>query len=202
MNQAMHSDKHTVILDAAQKRFARFGVAKVTMEEIAADLGMSKPALYYYFKTKEEIFRQVIAREQAEFLKLVETITTSAGPASSKLQRYFKHHVEYLNELLNLKLVCMRESEAQPPVMHDLFREFAEKETNLLEAVLLEGKKQGEFIIDSAEKTSVLLWRLLFGLRMRFLRSFAAQPFEEIDIKTFAVEIALFSKIFIKGISR
>jgi len=58
MNQTLHPDKHAIILDAAQKRFARFGVGKVTMEEISADLGMSKAALYYYFKTKEEIFRQ------------------------------------------------------------------------------------------------------------------------------------------------
>jgi len=34
--------------------FRRFGLAKVTMDEIAADLGISKAALYYYFPAKED----------------------------------------------------------------------------------------------------------------------------------------------------
>ena len=202
MNQPIHPDKHAVILDAAQKRFARFGVGKVTMEEIAADLGMSKAALYYYFTTKEEIFRQVIAREQAEFIKLVEAITACDCPASEKLLHYFQRHLDFLNELLNLKLVSVQAAESLHPIMHGLFVEFAKKEIALLEAVVREGKDRGEFAIDSAEKTAALLWRLLFGLRMRFMKSFSARAFEAEDIKTFAEEITLFSKIFLKGISR
>ena len=202
MSPIIHPDKHAAILDAAQKRFARFGLGKVTMEEIAADLGMSKAALYYYFKTKEEIFRKVISREQEAFIALVETINAQKCSSAEKLMHYFEQHLSFFNELLNLKLVSVQASDTIQPIMHDLFKEFSKKEIALLETVLREGKQQGEFAVESAEKTAELLWRLLFGLRLRFMKSFTNSAFGEADIQSFAEEIKLFSKIFLKGISR
>ena len=58
-------EKHQLILNAAQKRFAHFGISKTSMEDIAADIGLSKSSLYYYFTTKEDIFKAVIARVEA-----------------------------------------------------------------------------------------------------------------------------------------
>lgn len=202
MTQLLHPDKHAAILDAAQKRFARFGLHKVTMEEIASDLGMSKAALYYYFTTKEEIFRQVISREQEEFIALVEAIISQNCPAAEKLMSYFERHLTFLNELLNLKLVSIQAADTIHPIMHDLFQEFSRKEVALLEKIIAEGKERGEFAVDSSEAVATLLRRLLLGLRFRFIRDFRGETFDQADIATFAGEIRLFSKLFLKGISR
>lgn len=48
------------ILNGARDLFERFGFKKTTMEDIARQIGKSKSALYYYYKTKEEIFEAVI----------------------------------------------------------------------------------------------------------------------------------------------
>jgi AcrR family transcriptional regulator len=61
-------EKEHLILDAAQNRFARFGFSKVTMDEIAEDVGMAKASLYYYYPSKEDVFRAVLRREQEQFL--------------------------------------------------------------------------------------------------------------------------------------
>ena len=58
MNQG--DDKIALILSASQKRFGRYGLSKTTMNEIAADVNMSKASLYYYFKNKEDIFKAVL----------------------------------------------------------------------------------------------------------------------------------------------
>ena len=55
----MAPEKLSKVLDAAQKRFARFGLSKTTMNDIADDLGVSKASLYYYFPDKESIFKKV-----------------------------------------------------------------------------------------------------------------------------------------------
>lgn len=52
----MEDSKVVIILEAARKRFAHFGISKTTMNEIAADIGMSKASLYYYFPDKEKLF--------------------------------------------------------------------------------------------------------------------------------------------------
>ncbi|HIE30743.1 TPA: TetR/AcrR family transcriptional regulator, partial [Candidatus Poribacteria bacterium] len=56
-------DKKEFIIEASRELFARFGLKKTTMDEIAKKCGMSKATLYYYFKSKEDIFRAVIDKE-------------------------------------------------------------------------------------------------------------------------------------------
>jgi AcrR family transcriptional regulator len=202
MTEHPHTDKHAAILDAAQKRFARYGVHKVTMEEIAADLGMSKASLYYYFKTKEEIFCRVISREQEEFLQLVEEIISRQCPAAEKLCHYFERHVAFLNGLLNLKLVSIQAEDTFHPIVHELFQEFSRKEVALLDRIIAEGMERGEFAVESSPAAASLLRRLLLGLRLRFIKGFNNRAIEQDDIAVFIDETRLFSKIFIKGISR
>ena len=103
-----NNDRHTSILDAAQKRFAQYGPHKVTMDEIATDLGISKAALYYYFTTKEDVYKQVIAREQQEFIHHIEAISKEQCPSSLKIQHYFDCHLELISELLDLKILSYR----------------------------------------------------------------------------------------------
>lgn len=51
------------ILEGANKLFQRYGLSKTTMEDIAKDAGKGKSTLYYYFKSKEEIFNAVLDSE-------------------------------------------------------------------------------------------------------------------------------------------
>ncbi|RAJ10428.1 TetR family transcriptional regulator [Chitinophaga skermanii] len=53
---AEQDQKRQLILEAALKRFKRYGMAKTTMEEIAKDLEISKGSLYYYFPDKDHIY--------------------------------------------------------------------------------------------------------------------------------------------------
>jgi len=54
------------ILNAAQKRMIKFGYRKVTMDEIAQDLHMSKNTIYKSFAGKEEIAKGLIKRLQQQ----------------------------------------------------------------------------------------------------------------------------------------
>jgi len=68
----MTSDKKTAILSAAQKLFREKGLGMSTMEDVAGSAGMGKSSLYYYFKSKEEIFNAVVEMEIGEII--LETI--------------------------------------------------------------------------------------------------------------------------------
>lgn len=61
------SSKLDIILNAAQKRFGHYGLCKTTMNEIAADVGMGKASLYYYFPDKEAVFQAVIKKNRKSF---------------------------------------------------------------------------------------------------------------------------------------
>src|SRR2546425_9496043 len=49
----------TRILESAHCIFSKKGYREATMDEIAEGLGLSKPALYRYFQSKEELFREI-----------------------------------------------------------------------------------------------------------------------------------------------
>ncbi|MBE9599724.1 TetR/AcrR family transcriptional regulator [Pedobacter sp. MC2016-24] len=52
--------KRDAIIEGAIKRFMHFGINKTTMNEIAEDLSVSKPSLYYYFPDKNSLILGVI----------------------------------------------------------------------------------------------------------------------------------------------
>ena len=54
--------KRDAILDAAAALFRRYGYRRTSMEDIAKELGVSRPSLYSYFKNKDEVFRSLSMR--------------------------------------------------------------------------------------------------------------------------------------------
>lgn len=57
----MTSDpKRLLIRKSAQVMLLRYGFARTSMDDIAREAGMSRPALYLVFKNKEDIFRDIV----------------------------------------------------------------------------------------------------------------------------------------------
>ncbi len=70
------------ILDAAIRAFSEYGLAGARTEQIAEDAGVNKALLYYYFKSKEDLYgaalEQVIESVRAASISVLET-SASAG---------------------------------------------------------------------------------------------------------------------------
>ena len=143
MTEQLTTEKHRLILDAAQNRFARYGLSKVTMDEIAQDIGMCKASLYYYFPTKESIFKEVIAREQDKFIELITPLLQQELPAGVKLQLYMEKRSICLQELLNLSAINSNAFYQIKPLIADLFEKFALKELAIIIQILEEGHTTG-----------------------------------------------------------
>ena len=56
----MSDQKRQLILSAALAVFFKYGYKRVSMNEIAAAAGISRPGLYLHFSSKEEVFRAAI----------------------------------------------------------------------------------------------------------------------------------------------
>jgi AcrR family transcriptional regulator len=51
------ANRHSAVLDAAFAVFLRYGFQRTTMDDIAKECGVSRPALYLLFKNKTDIFQ-------------------------------------------------------------------------------------------------------------------------------------------------
>jgi AcrR family transcriptional regulator len=168
--RSLPTEKETRILNAAQRRFAVFGLNKVTMDEIASDVGMGKASLYYYFPTKEDLYKGVIHREQEEFLRRLREILVLDISAGDKLRRYVEQRITYFTELVNLQLLSVHSWLSRRPLFRDLFESFAAQELKYLTEILRMGKKSGEFDVRSPGTTAALILHVLQGLRLRAAR--------------------------------
>jgi len=56
------------IYEAALRCFDRTGIRKANMDGVAREAGVSRPTVYYYFSTKEDLLQEVVARQAAKML--------------------------------------------------------------------------------------------------------------------------------------
>jgi len=194
-------EKEKLILDAAENRFARFGFSKVTMDEIAQDIGMAKASLYYYYPAKENIFHAVIAREQDEFLQLTRGILQHPNPASEKLKAYVRQRIALGNQLLNLSALSSRFWQESKPGIKDLFVSFARQEMNIITTIVSEGKQNREFEVASPEKTAELIQHVLQGLRLRFFQATQTHGETREQFENFENQIDLLMETLLQGIA-
>lgn len=86
------------MLDAAVRIFGQRGYRAASMDEIAEVAGVSKPLVYLYLNSKEELFTACIRREAAALIAAVRDGVSGDGPADRQLwdglRAFFTHTAE------------------------------------------------------------------------------------------------------------
>lgn len=78
-----------LILEAAERVFAGAGFGGATMAAIAEASGLPKANLHYYFGSKQELYRAVLAHTLQDWLVPTHGITPQADPRAA-LERYIR----------------------------------------------------------------------------------------------------------------
>lgn len=73
------------IIEAAKVTFLKKGFKETNMSDIAAEVGLIRPAMHYYFRTKERLFQAVFGDILMSFLPKVSDIITSDAPLEEKI---------------------------------------------------------------------------------------------------------------------
>jgi AcrR family transcriptional regulator len=75
------------IADAFQKHFNHFGFKKTSVDDISAELHISKKTIYQHFSTKEEIFYYVVSQIARQYLHSMERNLAKFPTAQKKLSQ-------------------------------------------------------------------------------------------------------------------
>jgi TetR/AcrR family transcriptional regulator len=78
-----------LILEAAERVFARSGFGGATMAAIAEESGLPKANIHYYFGSKKELYRTVLDRTLRDWLAPTDGITPEADPRTA-LETYIR----------------------------------------------------------------------------------------------------------------
>ncbi|MDU2064223.1 MAG: helix-turn-helix domain-containing protein [Sporomusaceae bacterium] len=91
-------DIRNLILDKAKERFDRFGYRKTTMDELSRDCKVSKRTIYELFRDKEDLFTNLMIRENQAFQKvLFEQIAIIDDPLE-QITQLIRTAIRFFNE--------------------------------------------------------------------------------------------------------
>lgn len=83
--QVAEEDTREKLLNAAQAQFAELGFHGASISRIAGEVGLTKQALLYHFKRKEDLYSEVLRRIS---VRLLDAMRTSHDPRSSPEQQF------------------------------------------------------------------------------------------------------------------
>jgi len=87
-----------LILQAASQEFAEKGFAAAKTQDIAARAGLPKPNVYYYFRSKENLYREVLDSIVGPLLQASAPFNAQGRPAQV-LREYIRSKIRISREL-------------------------------------------------------------------------------------------------------
>ncbi|NIL42763.1 TetR/AcrR family transcriptional regulator [Salinispora arenicola] len=103
------------MLDAAVKVFSRRGYHAASMDEIADDAGISKPMVYAYLGTKEELFIACLHREGTRMMQAIAGAVAPDLSADERLWRSLRAFLGFVGAHRDGWAVLYRQARGEQP---------------------------------------------------------------------------------------
>lgn len=137
------------IVEAAAELFASHGYVHTTLDEVATLAGYTKGAVYYHFKDKESLLLEVLKRIEARSIgATVRGVKAHGGPATEQLKVFVKYQTGWAarhpRDLALLMVMSAETANTSPRVRTQMLRTYR-KLASVLERIIDEGKRSGEF---------------------------------------------------------
>jgi len=154
------------LVQAARQVFAKFGYKKTALDDIAKEAKRGKSTIYYYFKSKDEIFKAVIDAESEIRAKEIETEISKTNDSKEKLKTYIYFRMRSLKNVVNYYEAIKNDLLDQLYFVDNLRAEHFEAEITTIENMLLDGIEKKEFTIQNPELTAKTIVTALHGFEV------------------------------------
>jgi AcrR family transcriptional regulator len=135
------------ILNAAKRVFQKWGLNKTTMEDIAHEAGKGKSTLYYYYKSKDEIFHALIKDELDSIIIKATTSIIGVTSAKDKLKKYVVTMLNEIKDTVSIYPLAKGEIKGDKEFLDKIRKQINDKEESIIMEILKQGVESGEFAI-------------------------------------------------------
>lgn len=161
----MKNDNMTrqIILKAALECFTKYGYINTSMNDIVKYSGISKGGIYWHFKSKEEMFVQLIEEEYEPWLNTVHSALATTSDPIEKLKKYG----ELFYSQIDLPVFKMIPESYWGDVgehYRDRLNKCYSKDNELIYAVFTEAIAQNQIRITDAKALTWIYISMLEGL--------------------------------------
>lgn len=154
------------IVEVASKIFTRFGFRKTSMEEIAMASKKGKSTIYYYFPSKEDIFKATVEKEAAELTNDLNKAINKIEDPIEKLRTFILFRREKLATLTNYYAVLKSDHFDHLEFIKKMRNDYDKNEIKILKSILKSGIDQGIFSVDDPELAALAIATAMKGLEI------------------------------------
>lgn len=158
------NEKKKIIIQVAQNIFSKYGLIKTTVDEIAKAARMGKASLYHYFQSKEDIFKEVVEKENKYLKEKIREAIINEDTPQKKMKIYILKKMEYLKELVNINSALKDEYLENYAFIEKIRKKNSREELFTIREILQEGEDNGIFDISDIELTAFAIASALKGL--------------------------------------
>ncbi|HTO17498.1 MAG TPA: TetR/AcrR family transcriptional regulator [Edaphocola sp.] len=167
------TDRQIEIMEAATDRISKFGIQNLTIKTLAQDIGLSEPALYRHFKSKNEILISLLEYFRTEMQNRIGSIASKpTDTAGDRLRAIFDSQLQTFTNKPEIVSVIFAES-----IFHfdksltNKVSEIMDLMQNNINANIKDGQKSGQYttlmgvstlttIIIGSMRMTVLKWKI------------------------------------------
>jgi len=143
------------ILDATDRLLTRYGYKKMTIDDLAQEVGIGKGSVYLHFSSKEEIALSHIDRIIERLKKNLASIAEKPIPADERVKQMLVERVlfrfdsvQHYSQSLNDLLAYIR------PSLLERRKQYFEEEAKIFARVLNDGQTSGVFRMENSLDTA------------------------------------------------
>lgn len=164
------SDRQIEIMEAATHRISAYGIQNLTIKTLAEDIGLSEPALYRHFKSKNEILWSLLEYFKSEMENRIQSIPFNPSETEgNKLRAIFNSQLQtFVNKPAIVSVIFAESIFHFDEKLSHKVSEIMDMMQKLVKKNIDVGQKNGSYntLIPSSTLTTIIIG----GMRMTVLK--------------------------------
>jgi AcrR family transcriptional regulator len=149
------------------------------MEEIALASRKGKSSIYYYFNSKEEIFKAVVEKEVGELRSELHKKIEDIEDPIERLKVYITVRMRKLNKLINFYTALKSDYLSHLEFIEEIRKSYDLDEVKVVTGIIQEGIERGKFSVDDPYLSAVAIVTAMKGLEVPLFISKEHGNFED-----------------------
>ncbi|TVX93501.1 TetR/AcrR family transcriptional regulator [Paenibacillus agilis] len=168
----LRDERREQIKYAALRVFACYGLCGTKMSMIACEAGVSQGLSYRYFKSKDELFVELIEEAMREALEAVKYVSEQPGTPTELMAMITEGMLEENNKYYFMLVQQARTSENMPERVKQIFEQYSNQAIiDQLVSIFIKGQDAGEFIAGDPQQLLFWYFALISGLMLQVQES-------------------------------
>ena len=168
-----------ILIDAARSVFAKLGVAKATMNDIAEASNKGRRTLYTYFKSKEDVYMAVVSQELELLTVRLKQLMKSKLSPEEKLIEFIYTHLTTTGEIIAYNGTLQADFFSDIKEIQQVRLRTDVQEMRMLRELLAEGVEKGSFVNIDIEMATTIIFYAIRGLEVPYTKESIAERMQQ-----------------------